>query len=525
MSSNSTSSDRFPVVVIGAGLAGLSAAVHLAERGIAPLVLEADTLYAGGRLQGGAPETFTYGGRMWSFDSEHGMHALWGDYDNMRTMMKRFGLADPPVSADETWIHRWGEKVKRAEAGAAVRTTWLPAPFHYLQLLLSPRFWSAITPMDLLSLPGFLVSILMTVGIDPIREQIAWDGVGIPSYFGGWSHNLRATFIGLARNLLAAPTEAISLTAFIAALRFYTMQRRDSWRPAYLPDNAHRSLVMPLIKHIETCEGVVMLGARAGRLERVEGGWRIGIEDVQRGRRSLLAERVILAVDAPAAKRLLMGSADTAEEAEKLRLPRAMRNAVVRIWYDSQPYASKPGGMFTGDFKVDNFFWLDRLRPDFAEWAASTGGSCIEMHMYATDEVLDQADEALIGMGAEEALRAFPEMRGHSVHSAVRRNEPTQTIFRVPTKESLWIDTPWEGISACGDWIGADTSALWMERCVITGLEAANRVLRAHGLEPFGIVPGRRPEAFAWVLGGLARGVRFTLGRGMVWIARSMRWR
>ncbi len=42
-----------PVHIIGAGLAGLTAALHLAERGITPIVLEADSLWAGGRLSGG----------------------------------------------------------------------------------------------------------------------------------------------------------------------------------------------------------------------------------------------------------------------------------------------------------------------------------------------------------------------------------------------------------------------------------------------------------------------------------------
>jgi len=46
----SSSDDVFPVVVIGGGLAGLSTAIHLAERDVTPVVLEADTEWAGGCL-------------------------------------------------------------------------------------------------------------------------------------------------------------------------------------------------------------------------------------------------------------------------------------------------------------------------------------------------------------------------------------------------------------------------------------------------------------------------------------------
>src|SRR5688500_7808334 len=109
-----SSNDRFPVLVIGAGLAGLTAAVYLADRGVPPLVLEADSEYAGGRLQGGAPDIFEYAGRSWSFDSEHGMHALWGDYDNMRALLKRFVPLHLIISPGEEWIHRWGRDVRRA---------------------------------------------------------------------------------------------------------------------------------------------------------------------------------------------------------------------------------------------------------------------------------------------------------------------------------------------------------------------------------------------------------------------------
>jgi hypothetical protein len=145
------------------------------------------------------------------------------------------------------------------------------------------------------------------------------------------------------------------------------------------------------------------------------------------------------------------------------------------------------------------------------------------MHLYAPESVLARPDPALLAMASAEAQRAFPEIRGHFVHGSVRRNEATQTAFRVPTKDSLWVETPWDGITACGDWIGAETSALWMERCVITGIAAANHVIRAHGKEPFPIIAGRRPEAFARAMGALSWLLRKTIGRGMYRVARARR--
>ncbi len=512
------------MVIIGGGLAGLTAAAHLAARGITPLVLDADGLWAGGRLAGGEPDTFTDQGRAWSFPSEHGMHALWGGYYNMRAMLDRFTRVQLEPSIGEEWINRWGREVRVVEAGQLVRFGWVPAPFHYLSLLYSPRFWTTITPLDFLSLPGFLFSIFWTVGFDPIKEGIALDGLGMSEYFRGWTPNLRATFTGLAVNLLAAPKEHISLAGIIAALRFYTLLRRDSWQMEYLPDNPHTAVIQPLIEAIKRGGGQVIHGADAQRLERDDNGWRVTFADQSRqGVRSVQAERVILATNVPGAQRLLLNSPDTALEAAKLRFPTVVRNATVRLWFNGSPREGANAGMFTGDFLPDNFFWLHRLYDDFRSFHDETGGSCIELHLYAGDAVLEQPENVLLIRCVDEVQRAFPELRGKYIYGTVRRNSRVHTAFRPPTADSLHTQTPWSNVLACGDWIGCDTPALWMERAVTTGIAAANEVLVAHSLESYPILQPPKPEPLARGMGFAVRVFRRTIGRVLLGAARGMR--
>lgn len=516
--------NSFPVVIIGAGMAGLSAAAHLAERGIPPLVLEADRLWPGGRMAGGAADTFEHGGRTWAFPSEHGMHALWGSYENLHALINRFTDITLQPSPGEEWINRWGREVRVIEAGNAIRSRWLPAPFHHLQLLFHPGIWATITPLDFLSLPGLLFSILMTVGIDPFEEELALDGLMMDEFFRGWTPNLRATFTGLGVNLLAAPAHKIPLTAFIAALRFYTMLRRDAWIMSYLPDSPHQCLLRPLIAHIEARDGMLMMGATAQRLERHGEGWRITVEDsVRGGMRSLLAEQVIMAVQPPAAKRLLCSSPDLADEASKIRFPDAVQNATVRLWFDASPRDGTPGGMLTGDFLPDNFFWMHRLYENFREWHDVTGGSAIEMHIYGDSDVLSRPPNVLLIQCLDEVQRVFPNLRGHYVHGTVRLNTLDQTLLRVPTRDSLHLHTPWPNLYACGDWIGYPTPSLWLERSTTTGIAAANEVLAAHRLEPFPILQPRPPEAPARVIGAGVRLFRRTIGLGILWVARRLR--
>jgi isorenieratene synthase len=500
--------DVFPVVVIGAGLAGLTAALHVASRDIPPLVLEADSEWPGGRLSGGPMDSFEYKGRVWGFRSEHGAHALWGGYDNMHATLDRFIDIKLRESEGEEWINRWGNTVRYVEAGYPIRKTRLPAPFHYIQLLLKPHFWSTLNPIDLFALPGFIVSTLLTVGFDPIKEQKELDGLLMDDYFMGWTPNMKATFRGLGHSLLAAPSEAITLSAFIAAIRFYTLLRRDTWRLDYLPGNAHDCLIQPMIDKIETLGGMTMKGARAVQLKQVEGGWQVRVEDARTGMRTLIAQQVILAVDPGSAQRLLCDSPDTAEAASKIKFPPVLQNATARMWFDTYPRAGAPGGMFTGDFAIDNFFWLHRLHDEFFEWHQETDGSAIEVHFYATDDFLDQTDQMLLILATNEIQRAFPNLRGHFVHGSIRRNGFSQTQFLVPTKDSLHVETPWSGILACGDWIGYPSPSLWMERCCVTGIAAADQVLRANNCEPFDLIPPRQPELFARLLGGVVHAGR-----------------
>lgn len=513
----------FPVVIIGAGMAGLSAAAHLAARGVNPLILEADQLWPGGRLAGGAPDTFDYGGRQWAFPTEHGMHAIWGSYHNFRALTERFTDLRLIPSPGEEWINRWGRDVRVIEAGNAIRSRWLPAPLHHLQLLFHPGIWATITPLDFLSLPGFLFSILMTVGMDPFEERLALDGLMMREFFRGWTPNLRATFRGLGVNLLAAPEDEISLTAYIAALRFYTMLRRDAWVMHYLPGPPQDCLLDPLIDYVAKQGGALMMGATATRLERQGNRWRITVEDSRRGgQRSLWAEQVILAVQPPAAERLLCASPDLTDDAARLKFPAAVQNATVRLWFDASPRPGTPGGMLTGDFLPDNFFWLHRLYDDFAVWHEETGGSVLEFHIYGTAEVMAQPERLLLIQALDEAQRAFPTLRGHFVRGTVRLNTLDQTLLRIPTADSLFVETPWPNLSACGDWIGYETPSLWLERATTTGIAAANRVLEQQGLEPFPILQPPAPEAPARVLQSAVRLFRRTLGRAILSGARAI---
>lgn len=154
--------------------------------------------------------------------------------------------------------------------------------------------------------------------------------------------------------------------------------------------------------------------------------------------------------------------------------------------------------MLSGDFVVDNFFWLHRIQDAYIRWHRATGGSAVELHIYGPPWVLEQPDALLMARAITDVQGIFSELKGHRIHQVLRRNEPTHTLFGVgPVDRHLGIETPWPGLFCCGDWVRHPSPAFFMERACVTGIEAANAVLRSRDLPPWTLLPAPEPEPLA----------------------------
>jgi isorenieratene synthase len=489
--SSAAESDRsssHQVVIVGAGLSGLAAALHLAERGLRPLVLEADPDYVGGRVAGG--DVVELDG--WRFRGDHGVHAVWSAYRNLQAALARHSIRPVFVPAqEEDWIYKRGGRVHRAPVGYAIRHSWIPAPFHYLNLFLRPRFMRMLDLDELLGGLAVWEGLMWGLGIDPLREGQPLEGLALNNLVSNWPPALRALFVGLARNGLSAVPEEIPVSGFLAFLRFYTLLRRDAWAFSYLPADGGTCLVEPLADKVRELGGTIRMDQRVSRLERQQDVWRVHLEGGSP--RPLLAGQVILATDAPNTQRLL--ESDPVTAGPDLFWPRGMATAVVRIWFDRLPRGGAEAGIFSGDCVIDNFFWLHRIQDPYIRWHRATGGSAVEVHIYGPPEILELPDAMLLARAIVDVGSAFPELRGREIRHLLRRNEPTHTLFGLgPAEQHLGIETPWPGLYCCGDWVRHPSPSLFMERATVTGIEAANAVLRSRGLPVWPLLEPLPPE-------------------------------
>ncbi|MEI6045072.1 MAG: FAD-dependent oxidoreductase [Chloroflexota bacterium] len=503
---------QFPTVIIGGGIAGLTAALHLSERGLKPLVLEADPEFCGGRWGAIAAERLPTQGE-WVFPAEHGIHGLWWQYKNLKAMAQRYNFMPDLILANrQLWVH--GEasgKVRSAEMGRGVRRTLWPAPFHYGALFFHPTFFRMITFRDIFASPIVLGSLLTALGVDPLIEARALEGATLADFCKGWSPRMTAFLASLARSGLSAHPEDVPLAGFIAFLRFYSALRRDSQRFHFLSGNPQTLFIEPMLKRIVEFGGEVRKGTRVVRMERWNKmGWKLYLESGE----TLEAAHVILATDAPSAHKLLAATPATREVTENMTWPQGLETAVVRYWFsEALPKRAVEAGIISGDFAIDNFFWLHCIQAEFVKWHKATGGSAIEAHIY-NQESLALDDAALLVKVEQNLARLFPTLKGKVIHATLHRNEATHTLFGVGSlAQHIGVRTPWPGLSCCGDWVRHPIPALFLERACATGIAAANVVLEMNQQAPFPLKNYDKPELLARFVGLWVKSVRGTVKR------------
>jgi len=489
---------QYDAIIIGAGVAGLTAALHLAERGLKPLILEADER-EGGRLSG-REEIIV---NEWHFPNEHGVHGIWSSYVNFKYMLKRYGLLPKLIPAkEEQWIHRAGNFIGRAPIGSTIRNSIIPAPFHYIQLFLLPQFLWMLDIRDWASLLNVWSTLVMAIGVDPFVEDQPLDGLTFGNSLERWGPTMRSLFFGLTRNGLSTDPNDVPLAGFLAFLRFYTLMRRDAWAFDYL-SNGGGEVCEDLSVKIKQLGGEIQLQSRVTRLQK-DVDWTAHIQ------RDGLAESaqapfVILAADSPAAESIIKNSfssdTDGTGSPRPYFFPHGLAHVVIRLWFDTTPRKHPEAGMFSGDFIMHNFFWLDKIYDPYRKWHAETGGSCIELHVYGPADVLKKSDALLLTNVLTDFYRAFPELKGHLIKPHIQRNAATHTLPALGARGThLGIETPWENLFCAGDWVRHETAAFFLERACVTGMEAANHILRACALNEFDLQSYPPPEPLAaWI--------------------------
>ncbi|WP_319459998.1 FAD-dependent oxidoreductase [Micromonospora sp. RTP1Z1] len=475
-------------VVVGGGIAGMSAAVVLAERGVDVTVLEAAPTL-GGRL-GAWPENLADGTQR----NEHGFHAFFRQYYNWRSILRR---ADPGLGFLRPIP---GYPILSAEWPTEEFGKLPPAPpANLLALLLrSPSLRLA----DLRGMDRDAALSLLTY--DPVRTCAEFDRMTADELLSSLRlpDRARAMLFEVFSHSFFNHEAEMSAAEMIAQFHFYLLGNPEGL--AFdCPDEDYATAIWePLTRHVEKHGGRVVTGVAAARLDREPAGWRVTAADGS----SYRAGHVVLAVDPPALAALVAASPGLAAAAPRLveRMPAFGRPgppyAVARYWMDADVRADR--AVFSGVSRqptLDSVTLYHRLENEPRRWAERTGGSVVELHAYAcesdvpAEELAERMRVELTGLWPEAASLRVRELRAR-VEARAPAFSPGSDTWRPGVR------TDADGLYLAGDGIRTDFPSALMERSAATGIIAANHILRTEGgaaeplrsIRPRGLLAGRR---------------------------------
>jgi isorenieratene synthase len=499
------------IVVVGGGIAGVCAALHMAERGLAVTVLERNGESVGGRVAAYPDAKLTHQGQRHGFPMEHGVHGWWRQYRNFLALIERLGLSDRMIDAyDQTLIFRDPRDTYRTNVGRETQITPVPEPFHHVQLLRKRNIRRIISADDI---PRFAVlgaKLLEAVMFEPENpEHLArYDALTVREYTEGVPFFYKAFLGSLTRSGFFSDPQYVSLWAFLIALQHYVFLRREDQRFSFVRGSVVPNLLEPMLDRVRDAGGRVVTGVRVTRVQRAPGaGWHLswargeGPAPSQpgfggRGGR-IKADQLVLAVDVSGAAELLARSPDLAPVWGDLSVFEGRPAINIRSWWSRAPdHTWGESGVFAGKATADNYFWLHRFQDAFAAWHRQTGGAVSECHIYAPASKHALPDQQLLDEVRADMENAFPDLQGACIHQEIIRNRPTHINFPVGCAGSFpKVRTQHPDLQLCGDWVDGGSAVLYMERACQTGICAANAVLEALQLEPFPVLRPVPPPA------------------------------
>lgn len=453
--------ERPRTAVVGGGIAGVAAAVALAERGVSVDLYERED-DLGGRLRGwpvtagGAAATMT-----------RGFHAFFRQYYNLRALLRR---ADPGLGmlrpvADYPLLHADG--AAESFAGLPLTPPWSVAAFVMRSRTFALADLRRMRPRA--AMPLFDVSVPRTYeDLDALDAAAYLDAIRFPRA----ARHL--AFEVFSRSFFADPRE-FSAAELAAMFHIYFLGSSEGLL-FDVPDGPFpRTLWGPLRGRLESLGARVHLGTPVERVERTGGRYR-----VHAGSRAAEADAVVLAADVRALRGLVDASPGLGDPAWRRRVA-ALRNAppflVSRVWLDRAVRGDRAPFLGTTGFTLlDNISVLDLFEDEARAWRERTGGSVVELHAYAVDH--GSSREALARALVEQMGAVYPELRDARVlHEEHVLADDCPLFAPGSFAERPTVTGPDPTLVLAGDGIRVDLPVALMERAATTGFGAANALL------------------------------------------------
>ncbi|MBK7632437.1 MAG: oleate hydratase [Ignavibacteriales bacterium] len=460
------------VAVVGGGLAGVSAAIYLAERNFDVTIFERDS-FLGGKV-GSWPVNFQEG---YKTNVEHGFHAFFRQYYNLRNLLKKIDAHKYLIPIDDYLIMT---KDLGNYSFKEIKTT-------PVENILSMRKAGIYSFGDIIKNPKFsrLISLLnynketTYKKFDHVSFKEFADDVNLPQ-------QMKLMFTTFSRAFFAEP-QYISMAELIKSFHFYFLSNNHGLIYDVLNDDFEKTLWNPAEKYLNDHNAKIKLNTPVDSIEKNANKFLVN---------NVEFDYLILASDIKGTKKIVSNSKFIKSNHPEFysqisKQKQSQRYAVLRIWIDKDVRKDVPFFIFTDALKIlDSVTVYHRMEKTSEEWVKKNGGGIFELHSYAVPD--DFPESEVRDQFLKEFEEYFPEIKDYQISHEYLQVKDDFTAFHTNLSESRpEFKTKIENLYLAGDWVKLDCPAMLMEAATTSALYCVNDILSAEGLkqEPIFSVP------------------------------------